>query len=201
MASISTLNGRNGASPMKSWLKSLVSGDLRRKSRQAAPPLVAYFWDGGHPVAHSVKNISHTGFYLETTERWLLGTLVMMTLQRTGTDSALAGCSVIVMSKVVRYGEDGVGFTFIPVDNSAASQQLGPVSQAADRKTLDKFLELVESTYGFARFEYIILLSLLLIPLIHGLKDAALALSTLALGYSLKESAPRLSAIRLLKSK
>ncbi len=186
---------------MKSWLKSLISGDLRKKSRQTAPPLAAYFWDGGHPVAHRVKNISHTGFYLETTERWLLGTLVMMTLQRTGADSSLADCSVIVMSKVVRYGEDGVGFTFIPIENSAAGQQYGPVSQAADRRTLDTFLELVESTYGFARLEYVILLLLLLLPLIHGLRDAALAVSALAFALTAKDSIPRLSSIRVLKSK
>jgi hypothetical protein len=132
--------------PVKNWFKSLVSRDPRANSRRTTPPLVAYFWDGGCPVAHIVQNISHTGFYLETSERWLLGTLVMMTLQRTSSDPSQLDCSVIVMSKVIRYGDDGVGFAFIPVENpNHNGQQLGPGTQAADRRTLDKFLELLES--------------------------------------------------------
>jgi hypothetical protein len=106
------------------------------------PPLVAFFWDGGSPVAHIVKNISPSGFYLATDERWLLGTLVMMTLQRTRGEALRRDCSLIVMSKVIRHGEDGVGFEFIPVGTSGRP---GPQSQAADRKTLDRFLHLLAS--------------------------------------------------------
>jgi PilZ domain len=139
--------------PIKDWFKSLISTDSRATSRHKTPPLVAYFWDGGYPVAHPIRNISSTGFYLETTERWLLGTLVMMTLQRTGRDSAHADCSIIVMSKVIRYGDDGVGFSFISMDNSASAGATGPVSQPADRKTLGKFLELINSEHDYPRFE------------------------------------------------
>ncbi|MGC2163713.1 MAG: PilZ domain-containing protein [Silvibacterium sp.] len=131
--------------PIKDWFKSLVSNDARKNSRRKTPPLAAYFWDGGNPVAHTVQNISPTGFYLATTERWLLGTLIMMTLQRTSGDPSKPDCSVIVMSKVVRYGEDGVGFAFIPVETASSNQQSGPGSHAADKKTLDKFLHLLAS--------------------------------------------------------
>lgn len=131
---------------MKFW--ELVTGnptsaDPRRGLRDKTPALVAYFWDGGNPVAHPVKNIGSSGFYLETAERWLLGTLVMMTLQRTSTDPDRPDCSVIVMSKVIRHGEDGVGFAFLPVE--ATGSPAGPGSHAADRKTLDKFLDLAKS--------------------------------------------------------
>jgi PilZ domain len=165
--------------PIKDWFKSLVSSELRNTSRSRKPPLVAYFWDGGCPVAHTVQNISHSGFFLETTERWLLGTLIMMTLQRTSGAPSLPDCSVIVMSKVVRYGEDGVGFAFIPVENTSPppGQQLGPGSQAADRKTLDKFLELLDSDHGHAHFGYILLLFLLLLPVTHGIKEMVLIMA------------------------
>jgi PilZ domain len=129
--------------PIKNWFKSFTSSDPRTSTRRKAPPLVAYFWDGGCPVAHIVRNISQTGFYLETTERWLLGTLVMMTLQRTGRDPMLADCSIIVMSKVIRYGDDGVGFSFILIENPTSAHQPGPVAQPADRKRLDRFLEMI----------------------------------------------------------
>lgn len=126
-------------------LKELLTGssDPRRGSRDKSPPLVAYFWDGGEPVAHTVKNISSSGFYLDTSERWLLGTLIMMTLQRTSTDPQRPDCSVIVMSKVIHHGEDGVGFAFVPMES--AGSPAGPGSHAADRRTLDKFLHLVKS--------------------------------------------------------
>lgn len=131
--------------PMMDWFKTLFSDDSRQNSRRGTPPLVAYFWDGGRPVAHTVQNISPTGFYLATSERWLLGTLIMMTLQRTASDSSSDECSIIVMSKVVRYGEDGVGFAFIPVEATTPGQHLGPGAQAADRRTLDKFLHRVKA--------------------------------------------------------
>lgn len=130
---------------MKDWLKALLSPDQRRSSRSKAPPLVAYFWDGGHPVAHPVKNISPTGFYLSTSERWLLGTLLMVTLQRTKAESSRSDCSVIVMSKVIHHGDDGVGLAFLPVDNATLGQKPGYGSHAADRKTLDRFLQRLKS--------------------------------------------------------
>jgi len=131
---------------MKDWLKSLLlGGDQRRASRSKMPPLVAYFWDGGHPVAHTVRDVSSSGFYLSTSERWLLGTLVMVTLQRTQAEASRPDCSLIVMGKVVHHGEDGVGFTFLPVDNATPGQQPRPGSYAADRKTLDRFLHRLTS--------------------------------------------------------
>lgn len=139
--------------PIKDWLKSLTSNDPRSAARRKSPPLVAYFWDGGCPVAHPVKNISPTGFYLETTERWLMGTLVMMTLQRTVSDSSLSNCTIIVMSKVVRHGEDGVGFAFVLLDPPDSLRELGPVSQPADRKSLDKFLHLINSEQRYPRLD------------------------------------------------
>jgi hypothetical protein len=126
---------------VSNWLKGRKSEESRNGSRNGTPPLVAYFWDGGSPVAHIVRNISPSGFYLATDERWLLGTLVMMTLQRTRGEALKRDCSLIVMSKVVRHGEDGVGFEFIPIETSGP----GPQSQAADRKTLDRFLHLLAS--------------------------------------------------------
>jgi hypothetical protein len=129
--------------PIKNWLKSRFQHDPRRVSRHKAPALVAYFWDGGLPVAHNVRNFSSAGFYLLCDERWSIGTLIMMTLQRTGAIADQPNCSVIVMSKVIRHGEDGVGFSFVPIETQSPSD--GPGSHPANRKTLDKFLHLVAS--------------------------------------------------------
>lgn len=172
--------------PAMDWFRSFTSGDSRKNSRHGRPPLVAYFWDGGQPVAHAVQNISPTGFYLLTKERWLLGTLIMMTLQRTSTDSTCADCSVIVMSKVVRYGDDGVGFAFIPVETPGSNHHTGPGSQPADRKTLDKFLQLLKSDPGFALLSYLLLLILVLLAATYGIREIAFTLGLIFITYAIR---------------
>lgn len=127
---------------IRAWLSSIFSEEHRRSARSKTPPLIAYFWDGGHPVGHPVKDISSKGFFLATEERWLLGTLVMVTLQRTEPHPSRSDTpSIIVMAKVIHHGEDGVGFNFIPVDNASLGQKPGYGSHAADRKSLDRFLQ------------------------------------------------------------
>lgn len=130
---------------IREWLSSIFGQEHRKNARSKLPPLIAYFWDGGHPAAHPVKDISSKGFFLSTNERWLIGTLVMVTLQRTRTDSDRSDASIIVMSKVIHHGDGGVGFIFIPVENAALGQKPGYGSHAADRKTLDRFLQRLKS--------------------------------------------------------
>lgn len=168
------------------WFRGFASRDSRKGYRHGRPPLVAYFWDGGQPVAHAVQNISPNGFYLLTKERWLLGTLIMMTLQRTSTDSTCADCSVIVMSKVVRYGDDGVGFAFMPVEAPGSNHHSGPGSQPADRRTLDKFLQLLKSDPGFALLSYILMLILVLLAATYGVREIVFTLGLIFLAYAVK---------------
>ncbi len=181
--------------PAMDWFKSFSSREARKNARRGRPPLVAYFWDGGQPVAHAVRNISPTGFFLITKERWLLGTLIMMTLQRTSTDSTRADCSVIVMSKVVRYGDDGVGFAFMPVEASPSSYPAGPGSQPADRRTLDRFLQLLDSDPGFAVLSYLLMLLLVLFAATYGIKEIVFTVGLILMAYALRLGfSPRTSA-------
>jgi uncharacterized membrane protein (UPF0127 family) len=71
------------ASPPKSWLKRLLSSEPsepRKAPRSALPWLVTYFFTGGRPIAHAIRDISVTGMYVFTEERWYPGTVVRMTL-------------------------------------------------------------------------------------------------------------------------
>ncbi len=126
---------------VRAWLSFIFDKEHRKVPRAPGPPLIAYFWDGGQPVAHTIKDISPKGFFLSTRERWLIGTLIMVTLQRTMSEAGHPDSSIIIMSKVIHHGEDGVGFAFIPVENAIPRRQLGAESHAADRKTLDHFLQ------------------------------------------------------------
>jgi Flp pilus assembly protein TadG len=121
----------------------LSSFDHRKAERLEEPLLVAYYWDGSVPMAHKIRDISSTGFYLLTTERWHPGTVVTMTLQRS--DSAIANPEtdrhISVHSKVVRLGEDGVAFMFVPVEAKRSDSAQTSKSKPADKKALKTFLE------------------------------------------------------------
>jgi hypothetical protein len=138
--------GMNDAKPPKTWLERWWSPDprkapdLRKSSRDELPGLAAYYWTGAAPKAHSIRDISSTGLYVVTEERWYPGTLIVMTLQNGDGGEERVERSISVHSRAVRWGNDGVGLQFIlPGDNDPALKN-SPV-QAADRKELEQFLE------------------------------------------------------------
>ena len=83
-----------------------------------------------------VRDISATGLYVVTEERWYPGTLVLMTLQNTAFGEEVAERTICVHSRAVRWGKDGVGLQFVLTKDSD-----DPSMAAADRKALDRFLQ------------------------------------------------------------
>jgi hypothetical protein len=61
-----------------------------------------------------VKDMSASGVYLHTDERWPPGARVVLTLQRSGFLGHRSGPPLRLRARSVRAGEDGVGLTFIP---------------------------------------------------------------------------------------
>lgn len=90
--------------------------DRRRADRQSLPGLIAYFFTGGAPEPRRIRNISVTGFYLQTEDRWMPGTVVRMTLQKLGSKGDDPSDTITVNSRIVRWGPDGEGFEFILTD-------------------------------------------------------------------------------------
>jgi PilZ domain len=124
---------------LKRWWKGLFSKDRRKSDRRKAPNLGVYYWTGAAPVQHEVRDISPTGVYVVTDERWYPGTIVKMTLQRTdGTEEIVEHISV--ESKAVRWGEDGVGLSFVMLDNPESPTGTKAPTEVADRQTMEKFL-------------------------------------------------------------
>jgi PilZ domain len=136
-----------------SWFKRLSFAEHRKAQRMKAPLLVAYYWDGSTPASHAIQNISSSGFYLVTKERWLPGTMVTMTLQRTDMALGHSGTEthISVLSKVVRLDEDGVGFAFIPLDAHPGDLKSKPVG----KRELNRFVEQVKLDRGNAIIGYI----------------------------------------------
>jgi hypothetical protein len=98
----------------RNWFTNLLLGnavDPRVAQRQLLPGLIAYFFTGGNPVAQEVRDISATGIYIVTNERWYPGTVVRVTL--TDRDHPTADRTLTVNAKAVRWGKDGVGLEIV----------------------------------------------------------------------------------------
>jgi hypothetical protein len=91
-----------------------LSTDRRSAKRHPLPGLVAYYWTGGNPQAYHIGDISASGIYLLTDERWFPGTMILMTLQRTNTDGEDPDDYIAVQTRVTRWGNDGIGLSFVP---------------------------------------------------------------------------------------
>jgi hypothetical protein len=113
-----------------------------RSNRHPLPGLIAYHWSGGTPQPYPLGDISGTGFYLLTDERPYPGTLIMMTLQRTGTNGERLGDSIAVYTKVIRWGPDGVGFAFVAPEVKDVKRSDHQPGELADQESLQKFLKI-----------------------------------------------------------
>ncbi len=118
------------------WLfPNIKPPDRRRAPRIPAPVVIAFHNTGGEPKAHKVGDVSATGFYLLTDERWLPGTRIVITLQK----DSRAGHDVVdwsrVESEVVRWGVDGVGFEFVEMNNTEMLQ-----GNEFEKRTFERFL-------------------------------------------------------------
>jgi uncharacterized membrane protein (UPF0127 family) len=124
----------------RNWLQRWWSPDPRKAPRVRTPGLAAYYWNGAAPMAHGIRDISSSGLYVVTEERWYPGTLVLMTLQRSELDEEMAERSIAVQSRAVRWGPDGVGLQFVLPDEQDQRRGKAPILDAAARKEFARFL-------------------------------------------------------------
>ncbi len=137
------------AKPQRSWLQRLLApepADNRRTARHALPGLSAYFFTGGAPVAHGVRDISLTGMYVFTNERWYPGTMVRMTISDSSDRSAER--SITLNTTVIRCGDDGVGLRFVLEKGNRRQRPADGMSFGADIAEIQEFLSRVKSAQG-----------------------------------------------------
>jgi hypothetical protein len=134
---------------IQNWLSS--SSDRRRAPRHPLPGVVAYYWTGSTPRAYPIADISTTGFYVLTEERWFPGTMVLMTLQRTDSSGRNLDDSIAVQSRVVRWGSDGLGLAFVL--SKAVDPQSGESirEKGVDKRSLERFLERLKESSAALR--------------------------------------------------
>lgn len=122
-----------------------LSTDRRGSKRHPLPGLVAYYWTGGAPQAFHIADISTNGLYLLTDERWFPGTMILMTLQRTNTDGDDPDDFISVLTKVIRWGTEGVGLSFVP-SNTVDLNSGEPLPETGvGKKALHRFIQRVQA--------------------------------------------------------
>jgi uncharacterized membrane protein (UPF0127 family) len=131
-------------SQLRTWIQRWWSPDPRKAPRVKEPGLAAYYWNGAAPVAHGVRDISSSGLYVVTEERWYPGTLVLMTLQRNSSGEEYAERSIAVQSRAVRWGPDGVGLQFVLSADRDLRRGKTTVLDAATREEFELFLAQLE---------------------------------------------------------
>jgi hypothetical protein len=131
--------------PITQWFAKLLSTDRRENRRQAVSRLVAYYWDGGNPTPHRIRDINPYGAFLLTEQRWYPGTVVSMTLQTLDSDPDAGGPCVAVEAKVVRSGADGVGLRFLLPDPNRPAPPHRMGVKIADKRMMMHFLQSIQS--------------------------------------------------------
>jgi hypothetical protein len=134
---------------IRAWIENLLSTDRRKSPRYTASRLVAYYWDGGAPVPHRIRDITPQGAYLLTEQRWYPGTVVSMTLQTDGEPESGQPGAISVQAKVIRSGADGVGLRFLVPESGKPSERVLE-GEMADRRAILRFLQSLGSDGGEA---------------------------------------------------
>jgi hypothetical protein len=101
---------------IKKWLLQ-EDDEPRRAPRSTQPEVVVYYWDGSAPEGRRIRDISESGAYIYTPERWYLGTIIRIIVQggraairEDGTIGPTA--STCIPARVVRHESDGVAVEF-----------------------------------------------------------------------------------------
>jgi hypothetical protein len=130
--------------PKKSWLQRFLNPDPpepRKAQRASLSGLAAYFWTGGAPKEHGVRDISPSGLYVLTDERWYPGTIVRMTL--TDRRERTTERSITVNASVKRWGNDGVGLQFVLQGGMDAMAD--GMAQGANKEQIEQFIQLFQN--------------------------------------------------------
>lgn len=144
---------RTMQAPMKWLARVFAARDRRRAARHAYPAVMAFYWDGGIPIPHAVPDISRTGLFLRTADRWHPRTLLRVTLQKRNLDPIMPDQTITIQCRVVRTGDDGVGMAFMLAEGFAG-EGMADVGRLASRRDLNRFFdELVSDLNGFSLSE------------------------------------------------
>lgn len=139
----------NTVSASLNWLEKFVAPEADRAERRVVQQFAAYRWNGSTLVQGMVRDISSSGLYLITDERWQPGTIIALTLQREGPLDPDPTRRVTTQTKVIRCGPDGVGLSFLWAKDDPQSRQWDSLLECLIQQTrpaqMESLARLVEA--------------------------------------------------------
>jgi Flp pilus assembly protein TadG len=151
----------------------------KRAVRYLRPPMAAYWWDGGTPTARQIRDISTTGAFLYTSERWYPGTILTVTLQEERQDqSTNATLSISLPCKVVRHHPDGVGVQFM-------------FSKKQDQRAVERFVHDVVvkgRERGQALVEFALMVPMLILLMLYAVNFGGLFYSWITVANAVRSA-------------
>jgi hypothetical protein len=108
---------------MKFTMRSIakfIDPESDRADRRPADEFAAYWWDGAGVREDAVRDVSSTGVFVRSRQRWERGDVVWLTLQRKGAVELLPERRMTMQGKAMRLEADGAGFLFVSTADAEA---------------------------------------------------------------------------------
>jgi hypothetical protein len=105
------------------WLEKFLKPEADRAERRRVEQFASYRWSGSSVTEEMVRDISSSGLYLLTQERWQRGAVLTLTLQRKGPLDPDPTRRITTQVKVTRIGSQGVGLSFLWAKDDPESQR------------------------------------------------------------------------------
>lgn len=135
---------------LEDLVEKLSLPETKRAERRPAHGFVAHYLVGRSARQDDIKNISSTGLFLLTEERWVPGTVVSLTLQMQSPLEEISERQITVQAKTVVWGEDGVGFSFVLPDAPDARPWKFLLENAAEKSKPNGVLDLARLAKAIA---------------------------------------------------
>ena len=110
-----------------------ASHQPQRAERRSSPALAAYHWNGSILHLNPVRDISSTGAYLLTQERWEPGEMITLTLQRSGPLERTRENFIAVQARAVRWDDQGVAVSFVLPPGADLRLWQSPLKSASEQ--------------------------------------------------------------------
>jgi Flp pilus assembly protein TadG len=174
------------------WLENEKPSDKRRAPRAIDPSLMVYYWDGSVPEGRKLRDISSTGAYIVTPERWYVGTIVRLILQDFKTASVpaegiVSSRSTSIPSRVVRHGDDGIGVEFLfttPEEQKALQDFISSIPQGMTRR-----VEGLTAVKGQALIEFALVLPIVFLLIVNAVNFGAFLFAWITVASSARTGA------------
>jgi hypothetical protein len=101
------------ANQWKNWIKRLGYPEKPRAERRIPSGFAARQRNSPASKPFIIRNISTSGLFVLTDERWPIGRLVPLIVQVEGAPEYISEPQFAVQARVIRHGEDGMGLTFV----------------------------------------------------------------------------------------